>query len=85
VRDFNPAHVGFGSNSTELAQARISFLSVSYRIVGSAISGPQLTQEPKLLARKSPSRRRRHRGSELARFGASQTSRDVRAADATPR
>src|SRR5262245_14206822 len=29
---------------------------VSYRIVGSAISGPQLTQEPKLLARKSPSR-----------------------------
>src|SRR5258708_7925426 len=32
---------------------------VSYRIVGSAISGPQLTQEPKLLARKSPSRRYR--------------------------
>ena len=27
MRDFNPAHVGFGSNSTELAQARISFLS----------------------------------------------------------
>ena len=26
MRDFNPAHVGFGSNSTELAQARISFL-----------------------------------------------------------
>jgi TRAP-type uncharacterized transport system substrate-binding protein len=22
VRDFNPAHVGFGSNSTELAQGR---------------------------------------------------------------
>ena len=59
MRDFNPAHVGFGSNSTELAQARISFLSVSYRIVGSAISGPQLTQEPKLLARKTPSRRYR--------------------------
>src|SRR4029077_17858489 len=36
---------------------------VSYRIVGSAISGPQLTQEPKLLARNSPSRRyRRRRG-----------------------
>ena len=32
---------------------------VSYRIVGSAISGPQLTQEPKLLARKHPSRRYR--------------------------
>ena len=47
---------GFGPNSTELAQAR---MSVSYRIVGSAISGPQLTQEPKLLARKSPSRRYR--------------------------
>src|SRR4051794_27489719 len=28
--------------------------------------------------------RRRHRGSELARFGASQTSLDVRVADATP-
>ena len=56
MRDFNPAHVGFGSNSTELAQAR---MSVSYRIVGSAMSGPQLTQEPKLLSRKSPSRRYR--------------------------
>lgn len=44
MRDFNPAHVGFGSNSTELAHARISFLSVSYRIVGSAIRAypPQL-------------------------------------------
>src|SRR5256886_5946735 len=42
-------------------------------------------QVPRLLARLAwIGARRRHRGSELARFGASQTSLDFRAADATP-
>src|SRR5260370_5711482 len=60
---------GDSTNSTELAKARISFLSAMPPIATDpvchielsevAISGPQLTQEPKLLARKSPSSRYR--------------------------
>ena len=46
MRDFNPAHVGFGSNSTELAQARISFLSAMPPIATDPVCHIELSEVP---------------------------------------
>ena len=57
MRDFNPARVGFGSNSTELAQARISFLYAMPPIATDPVCHIEVSEVPSAgrSSRKSPS------------------------------
>jgi hypothetical protein len=46
LRDFSPLYVRFGSNSTELAKARISFLSAMPPIATDPVCHIELSEVP---------------------------------------